>query len=78
MITLLVPEISPSDGFCDVQEQQQELGNLVVGYPTGLLGGWVAGRPNSKGLFLDHFCYQELTTFALIRTKCGEFSPNSG
>ena len=50
MITLLVPKISPSDGFCNVQEQQQELGNLVVGYPTGLLGGWVAGRPNSKGL----------------------------
>ena len=31
MIALLVPEISPCDGFCDEQQQEQELGFLVVG-----------------------------------------------
>ena len=32
MIPLAVPEISPCDGFCDVQQQQEEeLGILVVG-----------------------------------------------
>ena len=33
MIPLLVPEISPGDGFCDVQRrgEDEELGILVVG-----------------------------------------------
>ena len=32
MILLLVPEISPYDGFCDEEQQEQELGILVVGF----------------------------------------------
>ena len=31
MIPRLVPEVSPCCGFCDVQQQQEELGILVVG-----------------------------------------------
>ena len=32
MIPLLVPEIAACDGFCDQEQQQQELGILVLGW----------------------------------------------
>ena len=35
MIPLLVPEISPCDGFCDERAGEQEFGILVVGLTFG-------------------------------------------
>ena len=32
MIPLLVPEISPCDGFCDAHARGEELGIIVVGW----------------------------------------------